>query len=312
MAADSLNARAKRILEIESHASSGVNVASIADGDAAQWRRLTERVATQEGATLKYVPRKGAQTPRAPSHVPVSSLPPAPPPSHVKPPAPVPVPPLVPEPTSTRSFDRATPTNPMAPVSVPRSVRPLVPAPAPPFESSRPAPATASPGGIASASPLGTSWQETWDGAGWDVVLRPVSPTIVALFAALVLMLAGCMVWQRQILGPEAMIGLGIGVLVSVIVIMRMVRSIAIRFDPKQLLIEHRPNGRSTAIVTRQIDKFIMIDEGPRKDPNLFSVYLLPVTGDSQRVDMDFSSDADARYVLQRFNEMLAQVRGRT
>ena len=47
---------------------------------------------------------------------------------------------------------------------------------------------------------------------------------------------------------------------------------------------------------------------GPGEDADVFYVHFMPVNGDTQRLDIDFSTAADARYAMHRLNEMLAQV----
>ena len=56
--------------------------------------------------------------------------------------------------------------------------------------------------------------------------------------------------------------------------------------------------------------KFLVMDRGPNESPLDFVVHFLPTEGDTQRVEVPFASEAEARFVAQRLNEMLASVRG--
>jgi len=301
MAARSLEDRAKRIAEIESQPSSGVNVASMGDGNDAEWRRLSERAsASQTGANLKVVP-SGAPRP------PVSSRPDVA--SSVR---------RTPR-AGSRESDRPrsslvvpTPVHPIDIGSLPRP-----PAPAPPATSSAPRlaesgsnPLLEAPNSAAALPPKGPPWKETWDGAGWNMALRSISRVHVGLFAMFALTLAGGMFSQRRLFGIELLIGTGVWIAFALFMIARMLRWTYIRLDPRELLIEYKPNGRSSTIATPGLARFIVIHAGPGDDADVFYVHFMPVNGETQRLDIDFSTAADARYAMHRLNEMLAQVRG--
>jgi eukaryotic-like serine/threonine-protein kinase len=303
MAADSLAQRAKRIVEIESQASSGVNVAP---PPARSDRVLppSSRASSQHGPTLKIVPRAGVLTPKAPSHLPNPEL--RQPTARASRPD---VREAAPEPPEAP--DRLTPADPVPRVSAPTPLQSIAPVPLP--ATAAPSSAPMLPASTAPAeapSNVETIWTEKWDGTGWEAVRRPVSLVLVALVAVLALLLTGLLISQRELFGVEGSVALGVGLFIACAALWRMVRSTRFRLDPKQLSIEHRPSGRSTSIETQFIDRFIVIEEGPRKESDVFFVHLLPFRGDAKRLDVDFDSDAEARRVTQRLNEVLAQVRG--
>lgn len=301
MAARSLADRARRIAEIESQPTSGVNVASMVDGDDAQWRRLSKRASTpQPGSSMNVVARGEGSSPVVPGPVDV--------------------------PSSIRETSRArSPSSPGAPrssLSVPTPVRPLdigssprplptrAPVSAPQIEASGSNPRGPRPVSAVVAPPQGAPWKETWDGVGWNMAVRPISHVHIGLFVMFVLILVGGLLSQRALFGVELPVGVGVGLAIAFFIVLRMLRWTHIRLDAKELLIEQRPNGRSSSIETQGLAKFIVIPEGPGKAPDVFHVHLLPRQGDAQTLDVDFSSDADARYAMDRLNEMLAHLRG--
>jgi eukaryotic-like serine/threonine-protein kinase len=341
MAADSLAQRAKRIVEIESQASSGVNVASLTEGIAlaprpgertpspparsdrpfgshqdASLKGGRASASSQHGPTLKIVPRVGTVPPKAPSHLPDVEASPrriARPSSPDVREATTATPEPLDRPTPVDPVPRIsvpTPLVPMVPASVPAMTVPLAPSSASALPATSPSAAAPSAGSSAAPSSIETTWSEKWDGTAWEIVRRPVSPVIVAVVALLAVLLAALLVSQRQLFGVEGSIGLGVGLFTACGALLLMVRSTRFRLDKKELLIEHRPSGRSTSIETQHINRFIVIEEGPRKQSDVFSVHLLPFNGDVKRIEVDFDSDAEARWVMQRLNEMLAQVRG--
>jgi serine/threonine protein kinase len=301
MAARSLEDRAKRIAEIESQPSSGVNVASMGDGNDAEWRRLSERAsASQSGASLKAV-RSGAPPPSVSSRPDVASS--------------VRRAPRVGSHESERPRSSLVVPTPVHPIDIGSVPRPSAPTPPPPssaplLEESGSNPILAQPDSAAALPPKGAPWAESWDGVGWNMALRSISRVHVGLFAMFALILAGGMFSQRGLFGIELQIGTGVWILFSMFMIARMLRWTHVRLDPKELLIEYKPNGRSSTIATPGLARFIVIHAGPGDDADVFYVHFLPVNGETQRLDIDFSTAADARYAMHRLNEMLAQVRG--
>jgi hypothetical protein len=162
---------------------------------------------------------------------------------------------------------------------------------------------------------MGASWKEKWDGVGWNVVRRQVSLVIVVLFVLFLLSLSGFGGWwyvTQGAFGIEGMVLLGIALTISLFALRHMMRSTYFRFDADKLLIEQRPQGRVTRFATRHIERFVVIDQAARAEGQAFSVYCMPVEVNPQRLDVDLDSAAEARYVMTRFNEMLAQVRNPT
>jgi len=157
---------------------------------------------------------------------------------------------------------------------------------------------------------MGVAWQETWDGTAWSIVFRPVAVVIVALFGTFVVLAAGFVFSQLSLFGVEGVIGLVIGLAVSGFVVLRMLRSTSFRVDAAGLTMEIRPSGPTTVIASERIRSFLVVDDTSRRDPSLFCVHVLLAGGDFHALDVEFPSDADARFVAARLNDMLADVRG--
>jgi serine/threonine-protein kinase len=184
------------------------------------------------------------------------------------------------------------------------------PAPAPLFVPIPAAPArptrAATPPNAATPpkTEMGTAWREDWDGTGWNVVYRPLSVLIPWLFAVFVLLVAGVILSQA---GTDAIFGVVAGVGLSGLVVLRMLRSTYFRVERAGVLLETRPIGPSKTYGAEQIQRFAVIDEGPARVPNLFSVHVVLRSGDVQRLDVAFGSDAEARFVANRLNEMMVE-----
>jgi serine/threonine-protein kinase len=215
-----------------------------------------------------------------------------------------------PPPPAARSAPRL-PSSPMFADTPPEPLRPQpllnvpIPAPLPPPVSS---PAASASPSTAAGSPLGTAWKETWDGTGWTVNFRPIGGAIAGLFSAFVGLVSLFILAQLSFFGIGGIIGLALGWVVAGVVLLWMTRSTEFRLDPTGLTIEAKPSGPAIRFPLEGIRKFLILEEAG-KDPNDHSVHVMLVGGDFQRIDIDWSSAADAAFVAGRFNEMLDQVR---
>jgi serine/threonine-protein kinase len=310
IAADLLDERARRVTELGAREASSVYVAPVLDDDRTEWQPLAGPPPPQtQSKTLKIVPGlAGELRPKtdAPTRIEVVTA--------IRKSAPN----LGLVSAGERSDDTVKQSG--APLYAPTPLHPIVPSTTSqhsPVVSSPPAalepgsdPASVGPASDGQASTMGASWTETREGAAWKVVFRPVSLWLVASVVAFALTIAGWIVSERERYGVEgilAMIGL---LVVAFAVVMRMLQSTHFRFDPEKLSIEHRPSGRSVTIAIRHIARFIVVAGGPGRDPRSFSVQVLPFEGAPDPLDVDFSSEVEARKAMQRFNEMLDDVRG--
>jgi hypothetical protein len=167
-------------------------------------------------------------------------------------------------------------------------------------------PAASTPGATALAG-----WTEKQDASGWTVVYRPVSPIFLLLFGVLVLGMASLILTQH-VFGVNGVIGVVIGLGIATFVALLISRTTYFRLDPIQVSVEQKPGGTAWKISTYKVLRFLVIDEGPKKETLDFHVHYLPIEGDPERVAINFSTDGDARFVAQRLNEILANVRGRS
>jgi eukaryotic-like serine/threonine-protein kinase len=297
LAAPSLGERAKRIVEIESH-SSGVNVASFREAEPDPRRRRASHpdVESSVRAMAANEPSFRPRTDRPPSFHARSSRPPS----------------FAPPSSSPPSLDIATPVRPLTPAPVPSSSSPVAPTSGPQLAAPRSAPPSTpavAPSGQKTAAPAGMGWTEAWDGAAWTAIFRPVSVIIVGLCGVVAVLLAGLVLSQR-VFGTYGPVGAGAGLLITGLVLLRVARASHFRVDASNVTIEQKPGGSSMAVATYKVKKFLVMDRGPNESPLDFVVHFLPTEGDTQRVEVPFASEAEARFVAQRLNEMLASVRG--
>jgi eukaryotic-like serine/threonine-protein kinase len=276
MAAPSLGERAKRIFEIESTASSGVNVASFLDAEGAEGRRRRSHPDVESSV------RKATLAVATPAQPLVRAGPPA-----------ALVPPIPPAlPASGPELG--------APSSRPPIAQPLAP------PKSAPPPAL-----LGTALPAGMGWTERWYGEVWTAVYRPVSLTIIGLCGAVVLGLAALILSQPATFGTVGPIAVGVGILISAILLARVARATHYRIDASIVAIEQKPGGSSMSVAAFKINKFLVMDLGPNGDPLDFSVHFLPFEGDAQRVDVSYASNAEARFAAHRLTDMLWEMKSR-
>jgi hypothetical protein len=100
------------------------------------------------------------------------------------------------------------------------------------------------------------------------------------------------------------------GLVVAGAIMLWMSRWTSIRIDAAALLIEQKPSGPFMTIASDRIKKFLIVDENRRIDPHSFPVYAMLVEGEPLRLSVEFPSDAEARFVAARLNEMLGHARG--
>jgi hypothetical protein len=230
--------------------------------------------------------------------------------------------------TPVKPLSPQTPYQPMVPAPPPPRMAGIPPAPSseepvvlgPPSSQARGVPtarttgmgARSSPPSAGSApNPFGSAWQEQWDGRGFHVVLRRVSLPSIALVAFFLLGVCGWAYTQQDIFGDMAMVGVGVGGVLGLVILSRMYRYTYIHFDPKELLVQQKPTGKSSAVSTFHIEKLILLDEGaPGRMRAGFYVAVVPLEGLSQPIDLELHTEAEARFVAERLTEMLHAVAG--
>jgi hypothetical protein len=158
------------------------------------------------------------------------------------------------------------------------------------------------------ASPLGGMWRETWDGVAWNIVLRRFGLLVVLAFLSLVVAAGFWVYGQRELFGYNVTIGAGVGLLFALIVFLWMSRWTYIRLDSRHLRIEHRPNGRASTIAVPKVERFVVLDAG--RGQAVHNVHFLSKDGVTLRLDLDLHTEAEARFVGERLNDMLDNVRG--
>ncbi len=233
-----------------------------------------------------------------------------------------------PQAAARNPLDVATPVNPIA---VPPSVRPLgargvpaPPAPAPAGAAATPASGAGAPASpkapsffewltapVVQGSPFGKGWKEDWDGVGWHVVLRRVGLPTVVLLIVVILGFAWWASTQPEVFGDFALVIVGVFVVVGVVGVTRLLGYTYMRFDARQLVIQHRPRGGAAVVSSFHIHRFVAIpEEAPGRKRALFPVGVVPREGIATPIDLDLYTEAEAKFVAERLNYMLEVING--